>query len=204
MPLLQQLSIILRCYKKSSSQYLRERELDIRDICFQLLCLAYGEEHFRNKVRLNEATICIAEDLTPSQFLELDKKYLKGLILTQAGKTSHTVILARSFSIPTVVGIDEDKITQSQDHDLLVDGDLGVVVTDISEAVCNYYEEQQRVIENMTMRQSQYINQKCFTSNGIRIEVAANIALDVEVSSAFVKGAEGIGLFRTEMTLYGS
>ena len=185
--------------QNSSSQYLRERELDIRDICFQLLCSVYGEEHFQKKSDLNEATICIAEDLTPSQFLELDKNHLKGLILTQAGKTSHTVILARSFSIPTVVGIEEDKIANLADQDILVDGDLGVVVTDITEAVSGYYTEKQRVIDKVAIRQSQYIKQKCFTADGIRVEVAANIALDVEVAPAFVKGAEGIGLFRTEI-----
>lgn len=185
--------------QKSSSQYLRERELDIRDICFQLLCLVYGEEHFVRKLKLNEATICIAKDLTPSQFLDLDKNYLKGLILTQAGKTSHTVILARSFSIPTVVGINNDKIAHLIDHDIFVDSDIGVVVTDISEPICRYYEEKQRVIDKVILRQKQYIGQKCFTSDGTRIEVAANIALDVEVTPAFTKGAEGIGLFRTEM-----
>ncbi len=68
--------------QKSSSQYLRERELDIRDVCFQLLQTIYGDEHYTSQLTLTEPSICMAEDLTPSQFLELDKSLLKGLVLT--------------------------------------------------------------------------------------------------------------------------
>ncbi len=133
--------------QKSASNYMRERELDIRDVCFQLLQSIYGEERFCNTLKLSEPTICIADDLTPSQFLELDKDLLKGLILTHGGSTSHTVILARSFAIPTLVGIDERSLTTILDNEVLVDGTLGLVATELDEPLRRYYEQEQRVVD---------------------------------------------------------
>lgn len=105
----------------SGSEYLKERVLDIRDVCFQLLQQIYGENQFSAHQKLTTPTICIAEELTPSQFLELDKKYLKGLLLVQGGTTSHTVILARSFNIPTLVGVDIEILKNHMDKQVQID-----------------------------------------------------------------------------------
>ncbi|WP_375749471.1 phosphoenolpyruvate--protein phosphotransferase [Vibrio sp. HN007] len=185
--------------QKSASAYMRERELDIRDVCFQLLQSIYGDEKFSNQLNLNGPTICIADDLTPSQFLELDKSLLKGLVLTHGGSTSHTVILARSFAIPTLVGIDESKLSSFIDSEVLIDGSLGLVATEISEPLRRYYEQEQRVADTVKLRQSQFKDQTGVTADGKTLEVAANIAHSVEAKAAFGNGAEAIGLFRTEM-----
>ena len=185
--------------KKSSSNYLRERELDIRDICFQLLQAIYGDERFPNNLELDGPTVCIADDLTPSQFLELDKTRLKGLLLTHGGSTSHTVILARSFAIPTLVGVQEAKLTEFIGEDILVDGSLGLVATNISEELERYYAQEQKVADTIKERQARFRDQAGATADGIKLEVAANIAHSVEANAAFANGAEAIGLFRTEM-----
>ena len=110
---------------------MRERELDIRDVCYQLLQSIYGDERFGSQNKLTQPTVCLADDLTPSQFLELDKSLLKGLILSHGGSTSHTVILARSFAIPTIVGVEGSRLTELLDEEVIVDGTLGIVVTEI-------------------------------------------------------------------------
>ena len=185
--------------QKSASAYLRERELDIRDVCFQTLQIVYGEQYYPNQLELSGPTICIADDLTPSQFLEMDKTKLKGLLLTHGGSTSHTVILARSFGIPTVVGVKADKLHGLTGQTIIVDGDLGLVVTDISEAVQRYYHSETRVRDIIKQRQSHFLHQPAVTADGIKLEVAANIAHSVEAKAAFDNGAESVGLFRTEM-----
>ncbi|MDD7909847.1 phosphoenolpyruvate--protein phosphotransferase [Pseudovibrio exalbescens] len=185
--------------QNSASAYMRERELDIRDVCFQLLQAIYGEEKFSNQLTLKGPTVCVADDLTPSQFLELDKSLLKGLILTRGGSTSHTVILARSFAIPTLVGVDEAKLGDKLGAQVLVDGDLGLVVTDITEPVARYYEQEQRVQDAVKDRQAAFRDQKGMTADGKPVELAANIAHSIEAFPAFKNGAEAIGLFRTEM-----
>ncbi|MDF2155174.1 phosphoenolpyruvate--protein phosphotransferase [Vibrio sp. CAU 1672] len=185
--------------KNSSSAYMRERELDIRDVCYQLLQSIYGDERFGNQNTLTQPTVCLADDLTPSQFLELDKSLLKGLILSHGGSTSHTVILARSFAIPTIVGIEGSGLNEFLDQNVIVDGTLGVVVTELNESVERYYTQESKVKEIVSSRQAQFRDVAAQTSDGKVLEVAANIAHSVEAKAAFANGAEAVGLFRTEM-----
>lgn len=185
--------------KNSSSAYMRERELDIRDVCYQLLQSIYGDERFGSQNKLTQPTVCLADDLTPSQFLELDKSLLKGLILSHGGSTSHTVILARSFAIPTIVGVEGSRLTDLLDEEVIVDGTLGIVVTEIGESVERYYVQESKVKEIVSSRQAQFRDVAAQTSDGKVLEVAANIAHSVEAKAAFANGAEAVGLFRTEM-----
>ncbi|EMH3444456.1 phosphoenolpyruvate--protein phosphotransferase [Vibrio harveyi] len=185
--------------KNSSSAYMRERELDIRDVCYQLLQSIYGDERFGSQNKLTQPTVCLADDLTPSQFLELDKSLLKGLILSHGGNTSHTVILARSFAIPTIVGVEGSRLTDLLDEEVVVDGTLGIVVTEIAESVERYYVQESKVKEIVSSRQAQFRDVAAQTFDGKVLEVAANIAHSVEAKAAFANGAEAVGLFRTEM-----
>ncbi|MET2952874.1 phosphoenolpyruvate--protein phosphotransferase [Vibrio harveyi] len=185
--------------KNSLSAYMRERELDIRDVCYQLLQSIYGDERFGSQNKLTQPTVCVADDLTPSQFLELDKSLLKGLILSHGGNTSHTVILARSFAIPTIVGVEGSRLTDLLDEEVIVDGTLGIVVTEIAESVERYYVQESKVKEIVSSRQAQFRDVAAQTSDGKVLEVAANIAHSVEAKAAFANGAEAVGLFRTEM-----
>ena len=144
------------------------------------------------------ATSAILE-LTPSQFLELDKNHLKGLLLKSGGTTSHTVILARSFNIPTLVGVDIDALTPWQHQTIYIDGNAGAIVVEPGEAVARYYQQEARVQDALREQQRVWLTQQARTADGIRIEIAANIAHSVEAQAAFGNGAEGVGLFRTEM-----
>lgn len=184
---------------RSDSAYLRERELDIRDLSFQLLQQIYGEARFPAQLLLVQDCICLADELTPSQFLELDKKHLRGLLLSSGGTTSHTVILARSFNIPTLVGVDADQLADSLNRQVLLDGELGLVIHEPDEAVQRYYRQERWVQDRLRQQQADYLGLPGMTADGVRLEVAANIAHSLEANSAFANGAESIGLFRTEM-----
>lgn len=186
-------------FAQSENAYLQERVLDVRDVCFQLLQHIYGETRFPTPGKLQKAAICMADELTPSQFLELDKTLLKGLLLRSGGTTSHTVILARSFNIPTLVGMDIEALTPWLQQTVQVDGDLGLVAVNMSEAVKRYYQQEAWVQQILHKQQKIWLNEAGRTADGIRLEVAANIAHSVEAAPAFKNGAEAIGLFRTEM-----
>ncbi|EIH2512195.1 phosphoenolpyruvate--protein phosphotransferase [Shigella flexneri] len=186
-------------FARSSSRYLQERALDVRDVCFQLLQQIYGEQRFPAPGKLTQSAICMADELTPSQFLELDKNHLKGLLLKSGGTTSHTVILARSFNIPTLVGVDIDALTPWQHQTIYIDGNAGAIVVEPGEAVARYYQQEARVQDALREQQRVWLTQQARTADGIRIEIAANIAHSVEAQAAFGNGAEGVGLFRTEM-----
>lgn len=129
-------------FRDSGNTYLQERVLDVRDVCFQLLQHIYGEARFPPPGQLREAAICLADELTPSQFLELDKAHLKGLLLRGGGTTSHTVILARSFNIPTLVGVDLDALLPWEGTQVQIDGTAGLLVVDPSPAVARYYQQE--------------------------------------------------------------
>ncbi|HAS1786727.1 TPA: phosphoenolpyruvate--protein phosphotransferase [Enterobacter cloacae] len=186
-------------FSRSSSAYLQERVLDVRDVCYQLLQHIYGEARFPAPGQLTQPGVCLADDLTPGQFLEFDKTLLKGLLLRSGGTTSHTVILARSFNIPTLVGVDSESLLQWRNQPVFVDGNAGAVVVNGSDAVARYYRQEARVQQAIRELQRVWLDREARTADGLRIEIAANIAHAVEAPAAFGNGAEGVGLFRTEM-----
>lgn len=149
--------------------------------------------------QLTRPSICMAEELTPSQFLELDKTFLKGLLLKSGGNTSHTVILARSFNIPTLVGVEIEALTPWRQQTVYIDGNAGAIVVAPDEPVTRYYQQEARVQDALREQQRIWLTQEARTADGIRMEVAANIAHSVEAQAAFSNGAEAVGLFRTEM-----
>ncbi|HEY2454766.1 MAG TPA: phosphoenolpyruvate--protein phosphotransferase [Scandinavium sp.] len=186
-------------FAQSSSGYLQERVLDVRDVCYQLLQQIYGETRFPSPGKLTQPAICIADELTPSQFLELDKTQLKGLLLQSGGSTSHTVILARSFNIPTLVGVDIAALSRWHNQPVWLDGNAGVVVVEADNAINRYYQQEANVQSALRKQQSIWLEREARTADGLRLEVAANIAHAVEAQAAFGNGAEAVGLFRTEM-----
>ncbi|WP_241622935.1 phosphoenolpyruvate--protein phosphotransferase [Rosenbergiella australiborealis] len=186
-------------FSASDSDYLRERVLDIRDIGFRLLQEIYGETCFPSAGQLTEPTICLCEELTPGQFLALDKTQLKGLVLRSAGTTSHTVILARSFNIPALVGVDTDALVEKLHTEVYLDANAGVLITDPTEAIHRYYRQEARVAALLHEQHSIWRDRPACTADGRHIDIAANIALPIEAAGAFDNGAESIGLFRTEM-----
>lgn len=186
-------------FSESANSYLQERVLDVRDICFQLLQHIYGEARFSAPGQLNAPSVCLAEELTPGQFLELDKTLLKGLLLRSGGTTSHTVILARSFNIPTLVGVDMDALLPWVGQAVHIDGNAGLVVVNPDEAVARYYQQEAWVQAQVHSQQQAWLDKEGQTQDGLRLEVAANIAHSVEAAAAFNNGAQSVGLFRTEM-----
>lgn len=184
---------------QSSSDYLKERVLDIKDIALQLLISAHPHLNISTDFTLTEPAIVIAADLTPSQFLGLNRDFLKGVILTQAGATSHTVILARAFNIPAISGVEIASCREQEGTSIFLDGNLGVIALSPSTSVARYFERAMWLAEKVATAEQQFANQTAQTKDGCHIEIAANIACTVEAIPAFAKGAEGIGLFRTEM-----
>lgn len=178
------------------NDYLRERAADIRDIGSQLLEQINGGAAERKEIVLTEPSVVVASSLAPRQLLSLDRTLLRGLVLEQAGTTSHVVILARSFGIPTVSGVAN---ICGHSGEVVVDGERGMVVFPVSGEVHRFYEKE---IARQARRQARLVkssNALNKTHDGARIEIAANIAAGAEVDAALANGAEGIGLFRTEM-----
>ncbi|MGF1682252.1 phosphoenolpyruvate--protein phosphotransferase [Photobacterium minamisatsumaniensis] len=182
----------------SESSYLRERALDIEDLCVQLAGIVVGKP-LKNPVALISDSIVIAENLTPSELLAFDKSHLKGIVLAHAGQTSHTVILARSFGIPVLTGIDNlQPFIQGAEWTIL-DAQHGCLIRDPNDAVAHFYDLEGRKIAAKEKELAPFVTSKGMAKDGRPMALYANIAVGLEAEAAFTQGAEGIGLFRTEM-----
>lgn len=186
-------------FVSSPNPSLRERAVDIRDVCGQLLQRVYGSAASNRTLTLTEDSIVVADWLTPCQILALDCRLLKGLVLAEAGSTSHTIILARSFGIPTLVGVEMGDAALTGEQEAILDADLGVLVTDITVGARRYYGLERQRLEGRAAALRSFGLRTGMTQDGHRIEVAANTGSVDEAVRAFAAGAEGIGLFRSEM-----
>ncbi|MRI31558.1 phosphoenolpyruvate--protein phosphotransferase [Endozoicomonas sp. OPT23] len=182
----------------AESSYLRDRVLDIQDLCDQLLHLTCNLTCEKTD-SLTAPSICLADNLTPSQFLALDKKYLTGLVLENGGKASHTVLLAQARGIPVIVGVEGARSLMKNAERVILDAKLGVLISDPSEKVDRYYLQEARRQQKLEKKYQPFIHRKAKTADQKRLEVGANIIGLDDAVQAFASGAEGVGLFRTEM-----
>lgn len=178
-------------------EYFRERASDIKDIGKRLLLNLANEK--RNQLsEINEKVILVTDDLTPSDTVQLNKEFVQAIITRIGGKTSHTAILARTLDIPAVLGMGENiDIIQNGDV-LIIDGNTGICIVNPNH---DEIEEYQRKAEN-ELEAAQLLNEfakrQAITKDGYQVEIAANIGNPEEAKIALEKGAEGIGLYRTE------
>jgi multiphosphoryl transfer protein len=181
---------------RAQSALLRERVADIQDVCAELIAAIYGSDAASQLPVLTKPSVCVAETLTPGQLLALERRHIAGLVLGHAGATSHVVILARSFGIPTIDGV---PVSLRNGEDVVVDGELGIAVRNLTPAIERYYRRAERIAAARRAKLEKIAAQPAKTADGCRLEVAANVASAEEVEAAFRAGAEGVGLFRTEM-----
>ena len=187
----------------SRSSYIRERIADIRDIVRRLIEKLGGSAGPADQIALSEPSILIADDLPPSRFLALERGLLLGLVLENTGLTSHTLIMARARGIPAVVGCPGLRERLKDGEDVIVDGCRGLILPSPSEAVGRYYAREEEFNRRRTQARREAGRRAGRTADGRRVEIAANIGDPEELARALDDGAEGVGLFRTELMLLG-
>ncbi len=185
--------------KSAESAYVRERAVDIEDIALQFLESIYGDCVRALDVVLAEAAIVVAENLSPRQLLAFDRRFLKGIVIEHAGVTSHAVILARSFDIPTLTGVADVRARLAAGTQAVVDANLGFVVAEVTPEVDRYHRRELAKGSRRRERLARHAHARASTLDGRALEVAANVSTAQELAPAFERGADAIGLFRTEM-----
>jgi phosphoenolpyruvate-protein phosphotransferase len=182
----------------SDNEYVRQRSADIEEICLQLL-EEVGSSNPAAAIELSEPSVLVAETIAPQQLLALDRSRLKALVLEHSGTTSHAAILARSLGIPTLTGVRNARLVLTPGGEALVDANRGFMIPQVTPAVSRFYERERETLRQRTETWSMQSQKAAITADGERIEVAANVLSGDEVILAFENGADGIGLFRTEM-----
>ncbi|NIF20930.1 phosphoenolpyruvate-protein phosphotransferase PtsI [Candidatus Pantoea multigeneris] len=186
-----------KALEELDDEYLKERAADVRDIGKRLLRNILGL-HIVDLSAIQEESILVATDLTPSETAQLNLQKVLGFITDLGGRTSHTSIMARSLEIPAIVGTGNVTATIKNGDYLILDG----VNNDI------YINPTDDKIEELKAIQTQYLSEKhelaklkdlpAITLDGHQVEVCANIGTVRDVAGAERNGAEGVGLYRTE------
>jgi phosphoenolpyruvate-protein phosphotransferase len=188
-----------RIMRNAGSVLLAERALDLRDVAATLVRLMYPDLVTDERIALHRGAVLVAEALSPAQFLALDRSRLAGIVLARGGVASHTAILARAHGVPCVTGVAGAVQHLRDGQDVIVDGERGLVVADPAPAVERFFAAQASLLRAMRERLERVAARPAATADGRRIRVAANVGSLPEVRLAFASGAEGIGLFRTEL-----
>ncbi|HFE52524.1 MAG TPA: phosphoenolpyruvate--protein phosphotransferase, partial [Bacteroidetes bacterium] len=178
--------------------YLRERAQDILDVGERLLHHLLGEKQ-RCLVDEESDLVLVADQLKPANTAHLDRRKIKGVVTERGGPTSHAAILARSLGVPMVTGIRQIVETATLGSLAIVDGYRGQVILNPLSRDIELYRRRQEELALQFAEEEQLKALVSATSDGRRVHLLANIASDEEVDLALAKGAEGIGLYRTEI-----
>ncbi|MBY9080523.1 phosphoenolpyruvate--protein phosphotransferase [Paenibacillus sp. HN-1] len=189
-------------FENMKSAYLQERAADMRDVTKRVLNHLLGI-HYVSPAEISEEVVVIAEDLTPSDTAQLNRRYVKGFTTNIGGRTSHSAIMARSLEIPAVVGT-KNVLSQVKEGDLvIVDGLSGNVLINPSEAEVAEYTAKQEAYNLQIAEWKKLRDEPSVSADGKHVELAANIGTPNDVTGVVENGGEGVGLYRTEFLYMG-
>ncbi|MFL0810888.1 MAG: phosphoenolpyruvate--protein phosphotransferase [Agarilytica sp.] len=184
-------------FNSMSDPYLRERASDVRDLGSRVL--AYLQKLSTHRNTYPEKTILVGEDLTASVLAEVPKGQLVGMISLRGSINSHIAILARSMGIPTIMGAVDIPFTQLEGHELILDGYRGTIIVDPSDALREQYqaiiEEDKELVAGLETLK----DLPCETTDKHRVALWVNTGLKADAMRSLERGAEGVGLYRTEV-----
>ncbi len=185
-------------FEMMEDAYLRERAADVRDIGRRLL--AYLQQACQPQtLNYPENTILVSEELSPAMLGDVPEGRLVGLVSVQGSSNSHVAILARALGIPTVVGALDLPYTKLDGIELIVDGYRGEIITHPGRVLQKQYqtlmEEDRQLAQGLDLLREL----PCETIDGQRIPLLVNTGLLADVVRAQERGAEGVGLYRTEV-----
>ena len=174
--------------------YMKERAADVRDISERLISVLMEEE--KEEVNADVPTIIVAEDLSPSETVQMDKSRVRSFVTRYGSSNSHTAILARTMNVPALIGLDyEEEIDGKK---AIVDGFKGELIVEPDEAVLAEYEEKAAQEEAKRLLLQELKGKETVTLGGREIRLYANIGGISDLQSVMQNDAAGIGLFRSE------
>ncbi len=187
----------IRNFEMMSDNYLRERAVDIRDLCSRVLFYLQQKEPITTEY--SEDTILVSEELTPVMLAEVPKNKLNGLISVKGSGNSHVAILARTMGIPTVMGAVDLPLNKLDGKQVIVDGYKGEVIGNPSDIVLTRYRNTIKEQDELIAGLEGLKDVPCVSADDHRVHLWVNTGLMSDVTKSLDQGAEGIGLFRTEV-----
>ncbi|HYA27960.1 MAG TPA: phosphoenolpyruvate--protein phosphotransferase, partial [Acidobacteriota bacterium] len=182
---------------KIDDSYLRERTTDVKDAAQRLLENLSGSDG--KQYEIPGDAVLVAQDLSPADLSMLEGDKFKGIVLATGGVTSHASILAKSFEIPAIVAVEELMDNIHQGDLVIVDGNAGSVHVNPNQEVIREYDRLERDYAELNRELGALKDLPAETTDGHRVALYANIGLLSDVAFAHLHGAQGIGLYRTEI-----
>ncbi|MBA2413064.1 MAG: phosphoenolpyruvate--protein phosphotransferase [Burkholderiaceae bacterium] len=200
-----QLELLVKQFDAIDDEYLRGRSTDVRQVVERVVNALAGGRPTRvaitRKLAVGDRLILIAQDLAPADVLHLKDRAdvdLAGFVTELGGPTSHTAILARSLGLPAVVGAEGARRVIEEGDLVVIDADSDAVIVNPSEDELTDFRQRMRDEGEHRVQLRKLRGRIARTSDGIAIELQANIELPEDARDALVAGADGIGLFRSE------
>ena len=190
-------------FLQADSRYMRERVSDVWDLEKRILKHLIGSAH-GELANLQQPTVIVAHDLTPSQTAALDKSKIKAIATDAGGRTSHTAILAHALGIPAIVGLEDITAQVTSGDTVVIDGNRGTVIIEPDAARLMEYRQEIRRMAAFEDTLGELKPLPAVTTDGTEIDLQANIEFPSEISEALSNGAQGIGLYRTEFLFLAS
>ena len=183
--------------KAVGDAYLAERAADILDVYGRVVHSMLGYKS-ADLDSVPEGSIVAAHSLQPSQAMMLFQKGIDGLLLCEGGVSSHMAILARTYGVPAVFGIDKIETSLPHKSEVIIDANKALVILEPDQETKKQYAQHKTETEQRLSKLAAFITKKAVTKDGTVIQIFANIGSVEEAKIAEKEGADGIGLFRTE------
>jgi phosphocarrier protein FPr len=183
------------------NELLAGRATDVRDVGRRVLEEVTGQR--QEKAEMPEGTILVAEDLTPSDTASLDRTRVVGFCTAAGGASSHVAIIARSLDIPAVAGIEPRAMAIPDGSLVILDGSKGTLRTNVTEEEVARIRRHQERTATRRAEDLRHADEPATTTDGHHVEVVANIGGLEDAQDAMTKGAEGVGLLRSEFIFLG-
>ncbi|MGD9644263.1 MAG: phosphoenolpyruvate--protein phosphotransferase [Pirellulales bacterium] len=192
-----------KVFETLESSYLADRTNDIADIEKLLLRNLLG---VRREVlaHLTSPVLVLAHNLTPSETANLDRRFVRGFVTELGGPGSHTAIVAGALEIPAVVGMGPFLTDVSGGELVIIDGNRGEVILHPDEETLARYRQEDEDTRSLAVRLQSLRDLPAETADGVRVELMGNIEFPHEVEHCVERGADGVGLYRTEFLYLGT
>ena len=187
----------VRRFESMEDSYLRERGADVKDLGLRVL--AYLQDIRAKKTYFPDDTILVGDEVTPGMLANIPADMLRGIVSVRGSGNSHVAILARALGIPAVMGAVDLPIASVENQALIVDGFYGEVFANPSQQFTEQYQMLANEEREFTEELDELKELPSVTKDGWRVRLWVNIGLPGDISRSLDRGAEGVGLFRTEV-----
>ena len=183
----------------ASDPYIRERLLDMDDLANRLLMQLVGRDPAREARAMPAHSIIVARNLSAADLIEYDRAKIRGILLEEGSSTAHVTVVARAFDVPMVGRVDRAMTIVNSGDQIALDGDHGQALLRPTEDVVEAFRHTVRVRRERRRMFDSLRGEPSVTRDGIDISLSINAAFLIDLPELEVSGAEGVGLYRTEL-----